>query len=228
MDYSGPNSLFIRILLDKKYALPYKVVDLDRIEATMAASFKEHAVCALAPEKYNWHIDSPRTGGTGFPWKTEVHLYEALKKALYKPAPFFKGILFPLCEVSRYVSYTVKQDTLEVHPDFRRLQVGNKDLGAGVGSVRCPLGGFGKGEQLRPVRQRGVLLDACREDMRSNGGKLNVHLYEALKKALYKPAPFFKGILFRMSSRQASSKTPSRYTRTSAGFKLETKILVQA
>jgi len=24
---SGPNSLFIRILLDKKYALPYKVVD---------------------------------------------------------------------------------------------------------------------------------------------------------------------------------------------------------
>lgn len=27
MDYSGPNSLFIRVLLDKKYALPYKVVD---------------------------------------------------------------------------------------------------------------------------------------------------------------------------------------------------------
>ncbi|KAJ3407416.1 hypothetical protein HDU80_008844 [Chytriomyces hyalinus] len=27
MEYSGPNSLFIRILLDKKYALPYKVLD---------------------------------------------------------------------------------------------------------------------------------------------------------------------------------------------------------
>lgn len=27
MAYSGPNSLFIRVLLDKKYALPYKVVD---------------------------------------------------------------------------------------------------------------------------------------------------------------------------------------------------------
>ena len=27
MDYSGPNSLFIRVLLDKKHALPYKVVD---------------------------------------------------------------------------------------------------------------------------------------------------------------------------------------------------------
>ena len=26
-DSPGPNSLFIRILLDKKYALPYKVVD---------------------------------------------------------------------------------------------------------------------------------------------------------------------------------------------------------
>ncbi|ORE11810.1 Bystin-domain-containing protein [Rhizopus microsporus var. microsporus] len=27
MEYTGPNSIFIRILLDKKYALPYKVVD---------------------------------------------------------------------------------------------------------------------------------------------------------------------------------------------------------
>jgi essential nuclear protein 1 len=27
MSYTGPNSIFIRVLLDKKYALPYKVVD---------------------------------------------------------------------------------------------------------------------------------------------------------------------------------------------------------
>lgn len=27
MEYAGPTSLFIRVLLDKKYALPYKVVD---------------------------------------------------------------------------------------------------------------------------------------------------------------------------------------------------------
>jgi len=27
MSYSGPNSLFIRVLLDKRYALPYKVID---------------------------------------------------------------------------------------------------------------------------------------------------------------------------------------------------------
>lgn len=27
MDYTGPTSLFIRVLLDKKYALPYKVLD---------------------------------------------------------------------------------------------------------------------------------------------------------------------------------------------------------
>jgi essential nuclear protein 1 len=27
MDYTGPNSVFIRILLDKKYALPFRVVD---------------------------------------------------------------------------------------------------------------------------------------------------------------------------------------------------------
>ncbi|KAL0136535.1 Bystin-domain-containing protein [Mucor lusitanicus] len=30
--------------------------------------------------------------------KLSYHLYLALKKALYKPAAFFKGILFPLCE----------------------------------------------------------------------------------------------------------------------------------
>ncbi|ODQ67511.1 Bystin-domain-containing protein [Nadsonia fulvescens var. elongata DSM 6958] len=27
MEYSGPNSLFIKVLIDKKYALPYKVID---------------------------------------------------------------------------------------------------------------------------------------------------------------------------------------------------------
>jgi len=27
MDYNGANSIFLRILLDKKYALPYRVVD---------------------------------------------------------------------------------------------------------------------------------------------------------------------------------------------------------
>lgn len=31
--------------------------------------------------------------------KLNVHSYQALKKALYKPAAFFKGFLFPLCEV---------------------------------------------------------------------------------------------------------------------------------
>jgi essential nuclear protein 1 len=27
MEYTGGNSIFIRILLDKKYALPYRVID---------------------------------------------------------------------------------------------------------------------------------------------------------------------------------------------------------
>ena len=30
--------------------------------------------------------------------KLNIHLYNALKKALYKPAAFFKGFLLPLCE----------------------------------------------------------------------------------------------------------------------------------
>ncbi|KAH0839592.1 Bystin-domain-containing protein [Lanmaoa asiatica] len=40
-----------------------------------------------------------------------------------------------------------------------------------------------------------VLLDAIREDIQSNK-KLNVQYYECLKRALYKPGAFFKGIVF--------------------------------
>ena len=63
--------------------------------------------------------------------------------------------------------------------------------------------------QMKPAQARvfleGVLLDAIREDIRltkegvrkhKNNRKLNVHYYESLKRALYKPAAFFKGIIF--------------------------------
>ena len=40
-----------------------------------------------------------------------------------------------------------------------------------------------------------VLLDAIRADIGENK-KLNVHYYESLKRALYKPGAFFKGIIF--------------------------------
>lgn len=42
-----------------------------------------------------------------------------------------------------------------------------------------------------------VLLDAIREDIREHK-KLNVQYYEALKRALYKPGAFFKGLIFPM------------------------------
>lgn len=32
------------------------------------------------------------------------HLYRSLKKSLYKPAAFFKGFLFPLCEVILFLA----------------------------------------------------------------------------------------------------------------------------
>ena len=64
---------------------------------------------------------------------------------------------------------------------------------------------------MKPPQARifleGVLLDAIREDIRltkegqrknKNNRKLNVHYYEALKRSLYKPAAFFKGIVFPM------------------------------
>lgn len=62
---------------------------------------------------------------------------------------------------------------------------------------------------MKPPQARvfleGVLLDAIREDIRltkegsrkaKNHRKLNVHYYESLKRAVFKPAAFFKGIVF--------------------------------
>lgn len=67
--------------------------------------------------------------------------------------------------------------------------------------------------QMKPPQARvfleGVLLDAIREDIRltregarknKNHRKLNVHYYEAMRRALYKPAAFFKGIIFPLLS----------------------------
>jgi essential nuclear protein 1 len=52
---------------------------------------------------------------------------------------------------------------------------------------------------FNPVKTRQfletIILDRVREDIHETK-KLNVHLYQALKKSLYKPAAFFKGILF--------------------------------
>jgi essential nuclear protein 1 len=59
---------------------------------------------------------------------------------------------------------------------------------------------------MKPAQARvfleGVLLDAIREDIRENKNKgnrvLHPHYYEALKRAVYKPGAFFKGIVFPM------------------------------
>ncbi|KAF7301586.1 hypothetical protein MIND_00724100 [Mycena indigotica] len=50
-----------------------------------------------------------------------------------------------------------------------------------------------------------VLLDAIREDISQNK-KLNVHYYDALRRALYKPGAFFKGIIFPMLDQGCSLK----------------------
>ena len=51
-----------------------------------------------------------------------------------------------------------------------------------------------KPEQAR-IYLHFVLLNAVRVDI-ANNNKLNVHYYEALIRAMYKPAAFFKGIVF--------------------------------
>lgn len=44
-----------------------------------------------------------------------------------------------------------------------------------------------------------VILDRVREDIYENK-KLNVHLFNCLKKSLYKPAGFFKGFLIPLAA----------------------------
>lgn len=44
-----------------------------------------------------------------------------------------------------------------------------------------------------------VLLEKCRDDIRRNN-KLNFHLYMALKKSLFKPAAFYKGVLLPLAN----------------------------
>jgi essential nuclear protein 1 len=46
-----------------------------------------------------------------------------------------------------------------------------------------------------------VLLEKCLDDIRTNK-VLNYHLYMALKKALFKPAAFYKGILLPLCQSQ--------------------------
>jgi essential nuclear protein 1 len=41
-------------------------------------------------------------------------------------------------------------------------------------------------------------MDRVREDIHEHK-KLNIHLYNCLKKSLYKPAAFFKGFLFPLA-----------------------------
>lgn len=41
--------------------------------------------------------------------------------------------------------------------------------------------------------------EACRSDIQENR-RLNYHLYEALRKSVYKPAAFYKGMLLPLAS----------------------------
>ena len=71
---------------------------------------------------------------------------------------------------------------------------------------------------MKPAQARvflhGVVLDAVREDIRENG-KLNVHYYEALKRSLYKPGAFFKGIIFPLLDVSAEVKREASLYSTS-------------
>ena len=51
--------------------------------------------------------------------KLSPHLYEALKRALYKLAAFFKGIVFPLLDVSCFVSLLLCSDCMYLNRALR-------------------------------------------------------------------------------------------------------------
>jgi len=51
-----------------------------------------------------------------------------------------------------------------------------------------------------------VLLPAIRDNIGSNGGRLNFHLYQALKKAIYKPQAWLRGILLPLAQESCTLK----------------------
>jgi essential nuclear protein 1 len=51
-----------------------------------------------------------------------------------------------------------------------------------------------------------VLLPAIRDNIGSNGGRLNFHLYQALKKAMYKPQAWLRGILLPLAQEACTLK----------------------
>ena len=60
--------------------------------------------------------------------KLSPHLYEALKRALYKPAAFFKGIVFPLLDVSAMLSGRTMCFTLHCRAHTGRVHAqGSRD-----------------------------------------------------------------------------------------------------
>ena len=69
--------------------------------ATFAATkvFASNLQAKQAQKFYEWVLLPKVREDIAETKKLNVHLYQALKKALYKPAAFFKGFLFPLCEV---------------------------------------------------------------------------------------------------------------------------------
>ena len=44
--------------------------------------------------------------------RLNFHLFMALKKAIFKPAAFFKGILLPICEVRGHVCCNIRLNLL--------------------------------------------------------------------------------------------------------------------
>jgi hypothetical protein len=62
-----------------------------------------------------------------------------------------------------------------------------------------------------------VILERVREDIYENK-KLNVHLFNCLKRGLYKPAGFFKGFLFPLAASGKPLQHPIQETCVSANL----------
>jgi essential nuclear protein 1 len=56
MDYAGANSLFLRVLIDKKYELPYRVIDALVLHfANMSSSYRPKSRGAPQKLPVLWH-----------------------------------------------------------------------------------------------------------------------------------------------------------------------------
>lgn len=135
-------------------------------------------------------MDGEDDGGTGAPLPPKVvEVYTAVGKLLahYKSGKLPKALkMLPHLKNWEEVLWLTRPDQWSPCATYACTRIFASNLNAKLSQRFLNL----------------VLLEKCRDDIQTNK-TLNYHLYMALKKALFKPAAFYKGILLPIAQSQS-------------------------